>query len=102
MFVRNKSIIKEFLTSNTCVWLKYESIIHNIAFSSEKAVLSESLEKHAQIKHRLQAKKSSKHMTVDFDVRGQQEKHFITGGSAIMDYGLVFRPEAKVWNLKTS
>ncbi len=31
-------------------------IIHNIAFSSEKVVSSESGEKYAQIKHRLQVK----------------------------------------------
>ncbi len=30
-----------FLTLNCCFWLKYESSIHNIAFSSEKVVSSE-------------------------------------------------------------
>ncbi len=29
-------------------------------------------------------------MSVDFDVRGQQEMDFFTGGSVIMYYGLVF------------
>ncbi len=43
-----------FLTSN----LKQESSIHNIAFSSEKDVSSESGEKYAHIKHCLQATKS--------------------------------------------
>ncbi len=33
---------------------QYESFIHNIAFSSEKVVLSELGEKYAQIKHHLQ------------------------------------------------
>ncbi len=46
MFIRNKSIIKVFLTSNTNT-----SYIHNIAFSSEKVASSESGEKYAQIKH---------------------------------------------------
>ncbi len=50
MFFRNKSI-KMFLN-----FKQYESIILNIAFSSEKATLSESGEKYAKIKHRLQAK----------------------------------------------
>ncbi len=35
-------------------------------------------------------------MSVDFDVREQQEMDFFTGGSIIMDYGLVFWPEAMV------
>ncbi len=39
------------VTSNHCFWLKYESFIHNIAFSSEKVISSESGEKYAQIKH---------------------------------------------------
>ncbi len=33
-------------------------------------------------------------MWVDFDVRGQEMDFTITGGSVIMDYGLVFWPEA--------
>ncbi len=41
---------------NRCFWLKYESIIHKIAFSIEKGILSESGEKYAHIKHCLQAK----------------------------------------------
>ncbi len=35
MFVINKSIIKMFLTSNSCFWLKYE--FSTIAFSSKKS-----------------------------------------------------------------
>ncbi len=35
MFVRNKPIIKMFLTSNCCFWLKYESSIHNITYYPE-------------------------------------------------------------------
>ncbi len=45
----NKFIIKMFLTSN-------KSSIHNIAFSSEKAISSESWEKYTQIKHCLELK----------------------------------------------
>ncbi len=55
VFVRNKSIVKTFLTSNCRFWLKYESSNYNIAFSSEKVILSESGE-YAQIKHCLQVK----------------------------------------------
>ncbi len=43
-----KKFIKMFLTWNR---LKCKSSIQNIAFSSEKCVLSESGEKDAQIKH---------------------------------------------------
>ncbi len=42
-------------------------------FSSEKVVSSDSGEKYAQIKHRLQAKTK---MSVDFDVKGQQGMDF--------------------------
>ncbi len=35
---------------NHCLRLKYESSIHNIAFSSEKVISSESGQKYAQIK----------------------------------------------------
>ncbi len=45
-----------FLTLNRCFWLKYKKSIHNIAFFNEKVILSESGEKDAQIKHRLQVK----------------------------------------------
>jgi len=52
MFVRNKSIMKMFITSNNCFWLKYQSIIHNDT-SLEKVVSLESGEKSAKIKHHL-------------------------------------------------
>ncbi len=38
--------------------------------------------------HRLSIIYKQKNMSVDFDVRGQQEKDFFTGGSVIMDYKL--------------
>ncbi len=41
------------------------------------------------------SKNSSKQISVDFDVRGQQGTDFFTGRSVIIDYGLVFCPEAK-------
>ncbi len=52
IFVRNKSI--EAVSNYFC--LKYESIDHNNTSSIEKVVWSESGEKSAQIKHRLQSK----------------------------------------------
>ncbi len=55
VLITNKTL-KMFLTSNHCFHQKYESSIHNIAFSSEKAVSSELGEKYAQIKHCLHAK----------------------------------------------
>ncbi len=51
MFVKNKSIIESFLTSN-----HYKSSLINTTFSSEKVVLSESREKYAVIKHNVQVK----------------------------------------------
>ncbi len=62
----NKSSIKTFLTSNCCFWLKYESLINNNAFSIEKVVWSESGEKYAQIKHRLQAKEIHSQICLDW------------------------------------
>ncbi len=65
-------------------------IIHDIAFSCEKVVLSESGEKYAQIKHSLQVKtvqNCSKQMCwwilFVLDVRGQQGMDFVTGGSEL-------------------
>ncbi len=72
VFVRNKSIIKTFLTSNHCFWPKYESIIHNTS-SSEKVFWSESGEKSAQIKHRLQAKTVLNKYVCEFWCERQQE-----------------------------
>ncbi len=65
MFVRNKSIIKMFLISNCCFWIKYESIIT----LPPVVIWSESGEKSAQIKHRLQDKTVQTTLLVDFDVR---------------------------------
>ncbi len=45
-----------FLTLSCYFQLKYNSIIHNNASSSEKVILPESGEKYAQIKHSLQVK----------------------------------------------
>ncbi len=53
---------------------------------------SKSGEKYAQIWHRLKVKTvqiSEKNMSVDFNVRGQQEMDFSTGGSVIMDKLLI-------------
>ncbi len=65
-----------------CVFVRNKSIIKT----------SESGEKYAQIKHCLQA-----NTRVDFDVRGQQEKDFFTGGN--VHYWLcwlIFLPEASL------
>ncbi len=59
----------------------------NIAFSNEKAILSESAEKYKI--HWLQEKNSSKQILANFDVRGQQRIYFFSGGSIIIDYGLI-------------
>ncbi len=67
--------------SNCCFWAKYESSIQNIAFSSEKVILSESGEKYTQIEHYLQVYVNSPNqlnMLVDFYMRGQQWMNFFT------------------------
>ncbi len=71
MFIRNKSVIKMVLTSKSWFQLKYESSVHNIAFSSEKVISSESGEKYAEIKHNLQVQTAKINMLVDIDVRGK-------------------------------
>ncbi len=53
---------------------------------SENVVSSESGVKYAQIKHILQG--SSKLVSVNFDMRGQQRIDFFIVVSVIMDYGL--------------
>ncbi len=54
MFVINHPSLTCFNFKPLLPWV--ESFIHNIAFSREKVVSSESGEKYAQIKHCLQAK----------------------------------------------
>ncbi len=56
VFVRNKSIKKIFFNIKPLLLTKYKSSIPNIAFPSEKVILSESGEKYSQIKHSLYAK----------------------------------------------
>ncbi len=58
--------------------------------SSEKVFWSESGEKSSQIKQRLQAKTALNKYVAGFWCERQQEMHFFTGGSVIMDYGLIF------------
>ncbi len=73
-----------FLTSNHCFKLKYESIIHKNYSSCEK-VVSEILNQERNI-HRsstVYKPKQSKTALKIFDVRGQQEMDFLSGGSAL-------------------
>ncbi len=81
MFVRNKSIIKTFLT-------KYKSIIHYNASSSEKVIWSESGEKSAQIKRYL---KQSKQTALNkYDSNVQENRRWTFSLEVIMDRGLIF------------
>ncbi len=73
------------------------SIIHYNS-CSEKVFWSESGEKSAQIKHRLQAKTALNKYVAGFWCERQQEMDFFTGGSVIMDYGLIFKQEAMYWS----
>ncbi len=98
VLVRNKSIIKMFLTSNHCFQLKYKSSIHNTAFSSKKSSYL-NREKSAQIKHRLQAKtvQNSFKQICDWILMWEATGDgLFTGGSFIMDYGLLFYTEVMV------
>ncbi len=72
-----------------------KSLLYNIAFSSEKVISSESVEKYAQNKALFISDKCQK-TNVKFDVRGQQRMDFFPGGSVIVDYGLVFWREVAV------
>ncbi len=60
------------------MFLKYESIIHNNSSSSEKVFWSESGEKSAQIKHRLQDKTALNKYVAGFWCERQQEMYFFT------------------------
>ncbi len=75
----------------------WEFCIHNTAFSSEKVISPESGEKSAQIKHSLQVKTVLNKYLGGFWCERTTSDFFI-GGSVIMDYGLVFWPEAVVWS----
>ncbi len=61
MFVRNKSVIKMFLSSNHWFRLKYESIIHNNTSSNEKVIFIR--------KEICRDQELFKHMWLDFDMR---------------------------------
>ncbi len=65
--------------------------VHNIAFPSEKVILSESGVKSCSV---YKWKQFQTNIFVDFDVRGQQEMYFFTGGNVIMNYELVVYPKA--------
>ncbi len=82
-----------FLTSNHCFQQKYRSSIYNIAFSSAKVVSSDSGERYAQIQAPLQAKTVLNQYVGGFWCERQQRLDFVTGGSVIMDYELMIRPE---------
>ncbi len=56
-----------------------------------KIVSSESGEKYAQIKHAKTVQNCSKHMWVDFDVRGLQGMDFFSEGIIIMHYFSEFK-----------
>ncbi len=76
LFLTNTKLFTFF---NFKLWLKY---LYNIYISSEKVVSSESGEKSAEIKHRLQAK------TILNKYVGGFWFERTTGGSVIIDYGL--------------
>ncbi len=79
--------------------LPVQYIIHNSASSSEKAISSESGEKYAQIKNLLQAKTvQNSCKQISWWMTEQQGIELFTGGSVIMDYGLVFLPEATFYS----
>ncbi len=92
VFVINKSIVKIFF-SNHYFWLKYESSIYNIPFSVKRTsrLNQERNMQRSSTVHKW--KPFWTNMLVDFDVRGR-----LTGGSRIMDYGLVHWPEVTVYS----
>ncbi len=94
VFVRNKSTIKTFLTLNRCFWLKYESITHNIVSSNKitwfktghgfkGALHLFPLKGIVQPKIKICWKCAHPKAIQDVD-------EFVSSGSVIMGYGLVF------------
>ncbi len=77
--------------SNLRFQLKYESIIHNNAPSSDKVVWSESGEKSAQIK----PKQLNKHVA-GFWCEWKQQMHFLIMNSSVMDLIWFFYLETSV------
>ncbi len=71
-----KKIHQDVLTSNIARGLN-SPFIHNIAFSSEKVILSESRGKYAR-QAPFTRENHSKHMLVEFDVRGQKGMDFFS------------------------
>ncbi len=71
------------------------STIHNIAFSREQVVWirREIYTDQTSFTSINSPKQFQTSTLVDIDVRGQQEMDFFTGGSIIIDYGLVFWSE---------
>ncbi len=69
LLVCNKQIHNSDFFFNGCFQLKFESSIHNIAFSTEKVIRSESGDKYAQIKHCLQQLYTN--ISMDLDMWGQ-------------------------------
>ncbi len=62
-------------------------------------ISSESGEKYAQIKQRLQAKTVLHKFVGGFEMKWQQEMDFFTGGSVTTN-GLIVWPETMVWSKK--
>ncbi len=70
---------------------KLQPIIHNNADSREQVILSESGETSTQTEHRLRVKTAlNKHVGGFWCERYQEMDLLSTGGSLIMNYGLVF------------
>ncbi len=97
VFVRNKSIIIVFLTSNRCFQLKYESIIHN-AFFLSCLNQERNLHRSSTVYEPKQSKTALNKYVGGFWCERQQM--IFTGGSVIMHYGLIFCLEVRTWNKK--
>ncbi len=97
--IHSQSIDFGGIGEKQCVWNKsIKAFFHSIAFSSEKLIV--------RIRREIctdQAPFTSKnspqfylHMSVDFEVRGQQGMDFYTGGNAIIDFRIIYCPEVTV------
>ncbi len=89
MFVRNKSIIKMFLTSNWCFCLKCDSYIHSIARLNQER----NMHKSSTIYKRKQSKHFLNENVGRFWCERAKVDRLFNGGSFILDY---VRSEVKV------
>ncbi len=88
VLVINKFIIKMFLSSNHCFWLKEYSITLLSPVKKSSCLNQERNMHRSSTVFKQKESRTVLDKLVDFDVRGQQEMDFVTRRNVIIDYGL--------------